>query len=35
MNFGLFVELDNLVEGLIRIEDLDDDFIFMMKKIIA
>ena len=26
MNFGLFVELDNLVEGLIRIEDLDDDF---------
>ena len=26
MNFGLFVELDNLVEGLIRMEDLDDDF---------
>lgn len=26
MNFGIFVELENLVEGLIRIEDLSDDF---------
>ena len=26
MNFGIFVELDNLVEGLIKIEDLSDDF---------
>lgn len=26
MNFGLFVELENLVEGLIRMEDLSDDF---------
>ena len=26
MNFGLFVELPNLIEGLIRIEDLKDDY---------
>jgi len=26
MNFGIFVELDNLIEGLIKIENLDDDF---------
>lgn len=25
-NFGMFVELDNLVEGLIKMEDLSDDF---------
>ncbi len=25
-NFGMFVELDNLVEGLIKIEDLTDDY---------
>ena len=26
MNFGMFVELPNLVEGLIRVEDLKDDY---------
>lgn len=26
VNFGMFVELDNLVEGLVRIDDLDDDY---------
>ncbi|MBE6144764.1 MAG: ribonuclease R [Firmicutes bacterium] len=26
MSFGMFVELDNLVEGLVRIDDLKDDF---------
>ena len=27
-NYGLYVELDNLVEGLIKIEDLTDDYYF-------
>ncbi|NLM96401.1 MAG: ribonuclease R [Halanaerobiaceae bacterium] len=26
MNFGLFVELDNTVEGLVHVEDLKDDY---------
>lgn len=26
MSFGMFVELDNLVEGLVRLEDLKDDY---------
>jgi len=26
LNFGMFVELDNTVEGLIRMEELDDDY---------
>ena len=26
MSFGVFVELDNLVEGLVRLEDLPDDY---------
>ncbi len=26
MSFGMFVELDNLVEGLVRIDDLTDDY---------
>src|SRR5690606_12266089 len=26
MGFGLFIELPNLIEGLIRMEDLKDDF---------
>ena len=26
MSFGMFVELPNLVEGLIRLEDLKDDY---------
>ncbi len=26
MSFGMFVELDNLVEGLVRIDDLADDY---------
>ena len=26
MSFGMFVELDNLVEGLVRVDDLPDDF---------
>lgn len=33
-NFGVFVELDNTVEGLIRIEDLPDDgFLFFEKQL--
>jgi ribonuclease R len=28
MNFGLFVELDNTIEGLIHITDMDDYYIF-------
>ncbi len=27
-NYGMYVELDNLVEGMIRIDDLDDDYYF-------
>lgn len=27
-NFGMFVELDNTVEGLVRMEDLSDDYYF-------
>lgn len=26
MNFGLFVQLDNLIEGLVRISDMEDDY---------
>ena len=26
MNFGIFVELDNLIEGLVHIQDLKDDY---------
>lgn len=26
MNFGMFVELPNLIEGLIRLDDLEDDY---------
>ena len=26
MSFGMFVELSNLIEGLIRVEDLEDDY---------
>ena len=25
-NFGMFIELDNLVEGLVRLDDLQDDY---------
>ena len=28
MNFGMFVELDNLVEGLVRIDTLKDRYLF-------
>jgi len=31
-NFGVFVELDNTVEGLIRIEDLPDDGFLLFEK---
>lgn len=31
-NFGIFVELDNTVEGLIRIEDLPDDGFLLFEK---
>ena len=27
-NFGVYVELDNLVEGMIKIDELDDDYYF-------
>ena len=27
-NYGIYVELDNLVEGLIKVDDLDDDYYF-------
>jgi len=28
MSFGLFVEIDKGIEGLIRIDDLDDDYYY-------
>lgn len=31
-NFGIFVELDNTVEGLIKIEDLPDDGFLLFEK---
>ena len=32
-NFGIFVELDNTVEGMIKIEDLDDTFLLFEKQL--
>ena len=33
-NFGLFVSLDNTVEGLIKVEDLPDDvYIFLERQL--
>ena len=31
-NFGIFVELENTVEGLIRIEDLPDDGFLLLER---
>ena len=30
--FGMFVELDNTVEGLVRFEDMEMNIIYMTKK---
>lgn len=35
MNFGMFVELPNLVEGLIRLEDLKDDYYTFDESVMA
>lgn len=35
MSFGMFVELPNLVEGLIRVEDLKDDYYIFDESVMA
>ena len=32
-NFGVFVELENTVEGMIKIEDLDDNFLLFERQL--
>lgn len=34
-NYGMYVELPNLVEGMIRIDDLDDDYYFYQEQIFS
>ncbi|MGI6329485.1 MAG: ribonuclease R [Bacilli bacterium] len=35
MNFGMFVQLDNLIEGLIKVSDMKDDYYYFDEKTLS